>query len=132
RLPFDRLDDTYDAPQIVDAPPVRERLDSIQEVDPSDADVDVVDSLPPVPVFRFRRADESAPRKELPKADGMFEAVEEGYRREGHWSDLVALYMQRIETAFAIAEKAELLRKIGAVMRDHQGEKMQALDAFIE
>jgi tetratricopeptide (TPR) repeat protein len=76
------------------------------------------------------RADRPMPRTKRPPA--VLDAVETRLRDAGQWTELVELYLQRIEGTRAPGEKAELLRRIGGAMRDGLKDAPQALDAFVE
>jgi tetratricopeptide (TPR) repeat protein len=77
-----------------------------------------------------RAASEPPP---LPKSKGsVWDAVESRYRTEGHWSDLVEMYLQRVETANEPREKVDLFKKIGRVLREEMEDAQQSLDAYVE
>ncbi|HEY2517996.1 MAG TPA: hypothetical protein VGI39_44300 [Polyangiaceae bacterium] len=66
------------------------------------------------------------------RQESVWDAVEEGYRTEGHWGDLVEMYLQRVEGTGDLSVKGELFCRIGQVLRDELEDPQQALDAFVE
>jgi tetratricopeptide (TPR) repeat protein len=78
-------------------------------------------SLPP------QRTDVRARKKET-----VWEAVEERYKSEGHHSDLLEMYLQRVEGTNDLVVKRSLFMRIGQLMRDEMKDPQQALDNFVE
>ena len=70
--------------------------------------------------------------KKRSKKESVWEVVETRYRDEGHWSDLVEMYLQRVEVAKGDDERATLFSKIAAVMEEELDDPKQALDAWVE
>ena len=66
------------------------------------------------------------------KREGVWDAVEDRYRTEGHWTDLVEMYIQRVEGTGDLDVKGSLFLRIGQVLRDELDDPQQALDAFVE
>jgi tetratricopeptide (TPR) repeat protein len=75
------------------------------------------------------RASRAAPK---PRKESVWDAVESRYRDEGHWADLVEMYLQRVEGAREDGEKVALFKKIGDVLRVELEDPQQALDAYVE
>jgi tetratricopeptide (TPR) repeat protein len=75
--------------------------------------------------------DESGPRP-VANRKMPFDALEARYRDEGNWRDLIALYRRQSTSAEPIAIRAEILRRLGAVMRDQQNDAARALDVLVE
>ena len=65
------------------------------------------------------------------KHDEAFLALERLHTAANRWEPLIELYLARLETRDAIAEKTELLRKIARVFEEKLDDKNQALDALI-
>ena len=62
----------------------------------------------------------------------VWDAVEGRYRDEGHWGDLLEMYLQRVEGTRDLEVKGSLFKRIGEVLRDEMDDPQQALDAFVE
>jgi tetratricopeptide (TPR) repeat protein len=77
-------------------------------------------------------ADRSGERRRGGPRFSLLDAVEAGYRREGHWEDLIELYLKRLESASEPTERAALLKRIGFAFRDGMNDPEQAFDALLE
>ena len=64
--------------------------------------------------------------------DSVWDAVEDRYRAEGHWSDPLGMYLQRVEGTEDPNLKGSLFLRIGQVLRDEMDDPQQALDAYVE
>lgn len=74
----------------------------------------------------------TGPRKRVElKADSVRDALEQRYRQEGQWDELVDLYMGRIEVV-DLREKVELFKRLGEVLWQELGDATAARDAFVE
>jgi tetratricopeptide (TPR) repeat protein len=74
----------------------------------------------------------TGPRKRVTlKADSVRDALEQRYRQEGNWDDLVDLYVGRIEVVDD-REKVELFKRLGEVLWQELGDATAARDAFVE
>ncbi len=63
---------------------------------------------------------------------GVFDAIELRYKQDGHWENLIEMYLQRLELAGSQRDKAQLFRRIAAAFRDGMGDDLQAFEALIE
>ncbi len=83
---------------------------------------------------RARATRTSPPRIEARarKKETVWDAVEERYKSDGHWNDLLDMYMQRVEGTNDLDVKRSLFLRIGQLMRDEMDDPQQALDAFVE
>jgi tetratricopeptide (TPR) repeat protein len=74
----------------------------------------------------------TGPRKRVElKADAVRDVLEQRYRQEGKWDDLVDLYIGRIEVVDD-REKVELFRRLGEVLWQELGDATAARDALVE
>lgn len=74
----------------------------------------------------------TGPRKRVTlKADAVRDALEQRYREEGDWEELVDLYFGRIENVDD-DEKVELFKRLGEVLWQELGDATAARDAFVE
>jgi tetratricopeptide (TPR) repeat protein len=67
-----------------------------------------------------------------PVGESVWDAVEDRYKTEGHWSDLLEMYLQRVDGTRDLAVKGSLFFRMGQVLRDELHDPQQALDAFVE
>ena len=101
-------------------------------------DVEVLVTPPSTPSSEKRRKaaalerSESGTRARGKGKESVWDAVEERYKTEGHWNDLLEMYLQRVEGTNDLDVKGSLFMRIGQVMRDEMGDPQQALDAFVE
>jgi tetratricopeptide (TPR) repeat protein len=74
----------------------------------------------------------TGPRKRVTlRADSVRDALEQRYRAEGQWDELVDLYLGRIE-AVDRPEKVELFKRLGDVLWQELGDATAARDALVE
>jgi hypothetical protein len=74
----------------------------------------------------------TGPRKRVAlHADSVRDALEERYREQGQWDDLVDLYMGRIEVVDA-PQKVELYKRLGEVLWQELGDATAARLAYVE
>ena len=66
------------------------------------------------------------------RKETVWDAVEERYKAEGHFNDLLEMYLQRVEGTNDYDVKGSLFMRIGQLIRDELGDPQQALDAFVE
>ena len=99
-------------------------------VEPGSIDIQVLLTPPAKPSSERRRTARAA-REDAAKTS-VWDAVEERYKTEGHWNDLVEMYIQRVEGTQDLDVKGSLFLRIGQVLRDELNDPQQALDAFVE
>ncbi|MFO0675675.1 MAG: tetratricopeptide repeat protein [Polyangiaceae bacterium] len=66
-----------------------------------------------------------------PAHDEAFFELEKLHREQNRWEPLVELYLARLETREAVADRTALLRNIAHVFEEQLGDKNQALDALV-
>jgi tetratricopeptide (TPR) repeat protein len=65
-----------------------------------------------------------------PAHDLAFEELEKLHTEGRRWDELVELYLNRLETREAVAERSDLFRRIARVFEEQQGDTNQAFDAL--
>ncbi|MGO8997343.1 MAG: tetratricopeptide repeat protein, partial [Polyangiaceae bacterium] len=102
-------------------------------------DVEILLTPPATPSSERRRRAAAAHRAELEqppsskrRKESVWDAVEDRYKAEGHWDDLLEMYIQRVEGTQDLDVKGSLFLRIGQVLRDELNDPQQALDAFVE
>jgi tetratricopeptide (TPR) repeat protein len=111
-----------------------ETLEPAEKTLVADDSIDVqIDIATPKPTRSTMRPKTVGKREEAPKEqETVWDAVEVRYRDEGHWSDLLEMYLQRVEGTRDLEVKSTLFKRIGEVLRDEMDDAQQALDAFVE
>jgi tetratricopeptide (TPR) repeat protein len=67
-----------------------------------------------------------------PTHDEAFLALESLHSAAERWEPLIELYLSRLETREAIADRTQLLRKIAGVFEERVDDKNQAFDALLQ
>jgi tetratricopeptide (TPR) repeat protein len=132
RPTLDQLDRGLSVEELLDEP----TLDRGDE--PGTVDIEILITPTPTPGSERRRKSAAARRQTEPpasregKKESVWDAVEDRYKAEGHWNDLLEMYLQRVEGTNDLDVKGSLFLRIGRVLKDELDDPQQALDAFVE
>lgn len=76
----------------------------------------------------------SGPRRKPARSAhiSVFDAMELRYEEEGHWEDLIEMYLQRLDAAESGADKAVLFKRIAKAFKEGMGNDPQAYDAMAQ
>ena len=67
-----------------------------------------------------------------PTHDQAFLALEDLHTAANRWEPLIELYLARLDTREAVADRTDILRKIAKVFEEHVDDKNQAFDALVK
>ena len=113
-----------------------ETLDGTEATLAADESIDIqIEIATPKPArssIRPKALDSKPEKARDGQKETVWDAVEGRYRDEGHWGDLLEMYLQRVEGTRDLEVKGSLFKRIGEVLRDEMDDPQQALDAFVE